>query len=74
MLEAIGPKYAGTVDCFMRILQLYGSTVAQLLDPAFEFASAERSGVGVPLLDYLEGIMREPILEGARCCGAPWAL
>ena len=56
MLEAIGPKYAGTVDCFMRILQVYGSTVAQLMDPAFEFASAERSGVGIPLLDFLEGI------------------
>ena len=31
MLEALGPKYAATTDCFLRNLQLYGSTPAQLL-------------------------------------------
>ena len=34
MLAALGPKYASTCDCFMRMTQLYGSTVEQLLDPS----------------------------------------
>jgi hypothetical protein len=55
MLSALGPKYAATADCFMRFLQVYGSTVAQLLDPDFRFATVERHDVPVPLIDYLEG-------------------
>lgn len=55
MLAALGPKYAATSDCFMRVLQLYGSTVAELLDPDFRFATVERHDVPVPLIEYIEG-------------------
>jgi hypothetical protein len=55
MLAALGPKYAATSDCFMRMLQLYGSTVAELLDPDFSFATVERHNVAVPLIEYIEG-------------------
>ena len=54
MLAALGPKYASTCDCVMRMLQLYGSTVGELLDPDFRFATVERLDVPVPLLDRVE--------------------
>jgi hypothetical protein len=54
MLAALGPKYAATADCFMRMLQLYGSTVGELLDPNFRFATVERHDIDVPLLDRVE--------------------
>ena len=59
MLEALGPKYAATADCFLRTLQVYGSTSAQLLDPSFAFASVERADVAVPLLDCMEGVVSD---------------
>jgi len=55
MLEALGPKYAATADCFLRTLQVYGMTPAQLLADDFKFASAERLDIAVPLLDRHEG-------------------
>jgi DNA polymerase III epsilon subunit-like protein len=54
MLAALGPKYASTCDCFMRMLQLYGSTVGELLDPDFRFATVERHDVAVPLIEHIE--------------------
>lgn len=59
MLEALGPKYAATADCFLRTLQVYGSTTAQLLSPAFTFASVECAAVPVPLIDCMEGIVSD---------------
>ena len=56
MLAALGPKYASTCDCFMRTLQVYGSTVGQLLDPAMQFATVEQLDVAVPLVDHTEGL------------------
>ena len=56
MLAALGPKYASTCDCFMRMLQLYGLTVGELLDPDFHFATVERHDVAVPLLDRVENL------------------
>ena len=56
MLEANGPKYAGTVDCFARTLQMYGSSADALLDPSFAFASAERADIEIPLVNRMEGI------------------
>ena len=60
MLACLGPKYASTADCFMRVLQLYGSTVDQavdqLLDPEFSFATVERLDVSVPLIDKVENL------------------
>ena len=55
MLAALGPKYAATADCFMRVLQVYGCTVAELLDPDFRFATVERHDVPVPLIEHIEG-------------------
>ena len=54
MLAALGPKYASTCDCLMRMLQLYGSTVGELLDPDFRFATVERHDIAVPLIDRIE--------------------
>lgn len=56
MLEALGPKYPSTADCFMRTLQAYGLEVGQLLDDEFQWASVERGGIPIPLLDLIEGI------------------
>ena len=56
MLAALGPKYAATADCFMRTLQVYGSTTGEMLDPEFRFATVERLDVSVPLVDRMEGI------------------
>ena len=56
MLEAVGPKYASTCDCYLRTLQAMGSTADQLQDSAFKFATVELTGTDVPLLDVVEGI------------------
>jgi len=54
MLAALGPKYASTCDCFMRVLQVYGLTPSQLLDESFNFATVEQGDVPVPLIEYIE--------------------
>ena len=41
-------------ECCMRMLQLYGSTVGELLDPDFRFATVERHDIPVPLIDHIE--------------------
>ena len=51
----LGPKYAASADCLMRMLQLYGSTLSELLDPDFCFTTVERHDVAVPLIEYVEG-------------------
>lgn len=56
MLEALGPKYASTCDCWMRTLQVYGCDVGQLLADDFQFASVEQLDVPVPLLNVQEGM------------------
>ena len=56
MLEAVGPKYASTCDCYMRTLQVYGLTASELLDPTFSFATVEITSTAIPLLDLVEGI------------------
>ena len=39
MLSALGPKYAGTRDCFTRILQLYGLPDETLCSQDFQFVA-----------------------------------
>ena len=56
MLEAVGPKYPSTCDCYMRTLQAIGSTADQLQDPNFSFATVEVTRIAVPLLDTVEGL------------------
>ena len=59
MLEALGPKYTSTIDCFLRTLQLYGLTPPQLLDDDFAFATVERADIPIPLLDHIEGFVSD---------------
>ena len=59
MLEALGPKYTGTIDCFLRTLQLFGLTPPQLLDDDFAFATVERADIPIPLLDHIEGFVSD---------------
>ena len=59
MLEALGPKYAATCDCFLRTCQLYGSNSTQLLEADFSFASVERGDIAVPLIDCFEGLVSD---------------
>ena len=59
MLEALGPKYTSTIDCFLRTLQLYGLTPPQLLDDNFAFATVEHADIPIPLLDYIEGFVSD---------------
>jgi hypothetical protein len=56
MLEALGPKYASTCDCWMRTLQVYGCDIEQLLAGDFEFATVEKLDVPIPLLEVQEGM------------------
>jgi hypothetical protein len=59
MLEALGPKYTSTIDCFLRTLQLYGLTPPQLLDDDFAFATVEQASIPIPLLDCIEGFVSD---------------
>ena len=76
MLAALGPKYAATADCFLRILQLYGSTPEQLCDEAFEFATSERLDISIPLLDHLEGLTSDAggEVHKSAACSTPSTL
>ena len=59
MLEALGPKYTSTIDCFLRTLQLYGLTPPQLQDDDFAFATVEQANIPIPLLDHIEGFVSD---------------